>query len=218
MKIRQGLIAAVAALALFPLSLTVLAGQVGKPLTIADANIAPEADLLKMPHMTPELVSKLVAQRKTAFFSSIVELNAFLLKNGLTPAQANDFYERAFIHVNLNTGTPEEIILIPRAGKRMVREFDEYRPYPSFAKFDKEISKYVPDAEVQRLKQYVFIPINLNTATDEQIMTIPGMGPRMLHEFKEYRPYQNKQKFEKEIGKYVNANEVARLWRFVTIE
>ena len=31
--------------------------------------------------------------------------------------------------------------------------------------------------------------VNINTATDAQILAIPGMGPRMLREFKEYRPY-----------------------------
>ncbi len=218
MKVRHAFVAALAACAMVSAASGIVHGQVGKPITIVDANIAPEADLLKMPHMTPELVSKLVAQRKTAFFNSIVELNAFLLKNGLTPAQAQEFYERAFIHVNLNTGTPEEIILIPRAGKRMVREFDEYRPWKSFAQFDKEIGKYVKDDEVQRLKQYVFIPVNLNTATDADVLTIPGAGNRMVREFKEYRPWKSKAQFEKEIGKYVNANEVARLWRFVTID
>jgi DNA uptake protein ComE-like DNA-binding protein len=218
MKIRHMFAAALAACAIVSLSSLPLQGQVGKSLTVVDANLAPEADLLKMPHMTQDLVSKLVAQRKTAFFNSIVELNAFLLKNGLTATQAADFYRHAFIHVNLNTGTPEEIILIPGAGKRMVREFDEYRPWKSFAQFDKEIGKYVKDDEVQRLKQYVFIPVNLNTATDEDIFSIPGAGKRMVREFKEYRPWKAKAQFEKEIGKYVNTAEVARLWRFVVIE
>ena len=56
-----------------------------------------------------------------------------------------------------------------------------------------------------RLKQYVFIPVNLNTATDEDILSIPGAGPRMVREFKEYRPWKTKEQFEKEIGKYVGA-------------
>jgi len=29
------------------------------------------------------------------------------------------------------------------------------------------------------------VPININTATDAQILSIPGVGPRMLREFKE---------------------------------
>jgi DNA uptake protein ComE-like DNA-binding protein len=108
-------------------------------------------------------------------------------------------------------------MVIPGAGKRMVREFAEYRPWKTWAQFDKEIGKYVGQAETDRLKQYVFIPVNLNTATDEDILTIPGAGPRMVREFKEYRPWKTKQQFEKEIGKYVDAKEVTRLWRYVVI-
>jgi hypothetical protein len=43
------------------------------------------------------------------------------------------------------------------------------------------------------------------------------MGKRMLHEFKEYRPYKTIDQFRKEIGKYVDKKEVARLERYVTI-
>ena len=44
--------------------------------------------------------------------------------------------------------------------------------------------------EVERLKQYTFIPLNLNTATEADFMTIPGVGKRMAHEFEEYRPWK----------------------------
>jgi DNA uptake protein ComE-like DNA-binding protein len=188
-------------------------GQVGKGLM--DPNIAAEKDLLGLPHMTPAIVKGLIGKRP---FMGIVDLNTFLLGQGLTAQQAAEFYGKAFIHVNLNTGTREEILLIPGAGNRMAREFAEYRPWKTWAQFDKEIGKYVPQTEVDRLKQYVFIPVNLNTATDEDILSIPGAGNRMVREFKEYRPWKTKEQFEKEIGKYVNAQEVARLWRYVVIQ
>jgi DNA uptake protein ComE-like DNA-binding protein len=190
-----------------------VSGQVGKG--ILDANTAVEKDLLALPHMTPAIVKGLIEKRP---FGSVVELNAFLTSQSLTPAQAAEFYGKAFVHVNLNTGTPEEILLIPGAGKRMVREFGEYRPWKTWAQFDKEISKYVGQPETDRLKQYVFIPVNLNTATDEDILSIPGAGARMVREFKEYRPWKTKEQFDKEISKYVGAKETARLWRYVVIQ
>lgn len=189
--------------------------QVGKSLGVVDANTATEADLAAMPHMTPAIAKALVAARP---FDSIVALNQFLLKQGLTQEQATAFYGKAFIHINLNTATPEEILLVPGAGKRMAREFAEYRPWKTWAQFDKEIGKYVSKEEVARLAQYCFIPINLNTASDEAILSIPGVGRRMLGEFKEYRPWKTQAQFEKEIGKYVDAKEVRRLWRYVVIE
>ena len=52
---------------------------------------------------------------------------------------------------------------------------------------------------------------------DDDILSIPGVGRRMLHEFKEYRPYRGIEQFRREIGKYVDDREVARLERYVTI-
>jgi DNA uptake protein ComE-like DNA-binding protein len=189
--------------------------QVGKSLGVSDANVAAEKELLTYPHMTPAIVKGIVEKRP---FASITDLNAYLLSQGLKPEQAMEFYTRAFIHINLNTATREEILLVPGAGNRMAREFAEYRPWKTWAQFDKEIGKYVGADATNKLKQYCFIPINLNTATDEDILTIPGLGNRMLREFKEYRPWKTKAQFDKEIGKYVGDKETARLWRFVVIQ
>ena len=187
--------------------------QVGKGLL--DPNVAAEKELLALPHMTPAIVKAMLDKRP---FMGIIELNAFLLSQTLTAQQAEDFYRKAFVHVNLNTGAREEILLIPGAGTRMAREFTEYRPWKTWAQFDKEIGKYVGPQETGRLKQYVFIPVNLNTATDEDIHSIPGAGARMVREFKEYRPWKAKAQFDKEIEKYVGPKETARLWRYVEIQ
>ena len=189
--------------------------QVGKSLGLVDVNTAAEKDLVTFPSMTPAIVKGIIAKRP---FASILDLNAFLLSQSLTQQQATEFYRKAFVHINLNTASREEILLIPGAGNKMAHEFDEYRPWRTFAQFDKEIGKYVGPAETARLAQYGFIPINLNTASDEQILSIPGLGPKMLHEFKEYRPYRSIEQFRKEIGKYVGPKEVARLERYVTIQ
>ena len=191
-----------------------VAAQVGKSLGVVDANTVSEADLAKMPGMTPAIAKALVAARP---FDSITALNTFLLGQKLTQDQANALYRQMFIHINLNTATAAEIMLIPGAGKRMAHEFEEYRPWRSYAQFEKEIGKYVDAKEVARLAQYTFIPLNLNTATEADFMTIPGVGKRMAHEFDEYRPWKTQAQFEKEIGKYVDAKEVKRLWRYVVI-
>jgi DNA uptake protein ComE-like DNA-binding protein len=203
----------VSALALVTTLATSVRAQVGKGLI--DPNVAAEGDLQALPHMTPAVVKSLLEKRP---FMSVLDLNTFLLGQKLTPEQTADFYRKAFVHVNLNTGTREEIVLIPGAGTRMSREFVEYRPWKNWAQFDKEIGKYVGQQETDRLKQYVFIPINLNSATDEDLLTIPGAGPRMVKEFKEYRPWKTKEQFDKEIGKYVGPKETARFWRYVVLQ
>ena len=62
------------------------------------------------------------------------------------------------------------------------------------------------------------VRININTATDAEILKIPGVGPRMLHEFKEYRPWTSIAQFRREIGKYVDKAEVARLEKYIVIK
>jgi DNA uptake protein ComE-like DNA-binding protein len=190
------------------------AAQLGRQQGLIEPNLAAEKDLLALPHMNETLVKGIIERRP---FLSITDLNTFLSAT-LRKEQLTEMYAKMFIHVNLNSATREELLLIPGMGNRMVREFFEYRPYKSLAQFRKEIGKYVNAEEVARLEQYVFVPINLNTASDQEILTIPGLGRRMLREFKEYRPYDGIEKFRKEIGKYVNAREVARLERYLTIQ
>jgi len=145
--------AALVAVAIAAPALT-LDAQVGKSQGVVDANTASEKDLAEMPHMQPAIAKALVGVRP---FKSITELNTFLVGQGLTQEQAMDFYKKAFVHVNLNTATRDEILLIPGAGQRMVREFAEYRPWKTFAQFDKEIGKYVGAKETERLWRYVVI-------------------------------------------------------------
>ena len=60
--------------------------------------------------------------------------------------------------------------------------------------------------------------LNLNTATPAELLaTIPGFGTRMVHEFEEYRPYKSIQQFRREIGKYVNPEQVAEYEKYVYV-
>jgi len=193
-------------------ALSSVEAQVGKRQNVLDANTASDKELLALPHMTPALAKAVMDRRP---FASIKELDAAL--QPLSAAQRAELYGRLFVAINLNTASRDEILLIPGVGPKIAHEFEEYRPYKILAQFRKEIGKYVDAKEVARLEQYVFVPINLNTATDADILTIPGLGQRILHEFKEYRPYKTMEQFRREIGKYVSKQEVARLERYVTI-
>ena len=188
-------------------------GQAGRRGDVLDANTASEKQLLSVPGLTPTLVTGILERRP---FVRMTDLDA-LLGQSLSPEQRAEMSRRLFVQINLNTASDAEILLIPSMGQRMLAEFKEYRPYRALSQFRREIGKYVDDKELSRLEQYVFVPINLNTASDADILSIPGMGQRMLHEFKEYRPYKAIQQFRREMGKYVDDNEVARLERYVTL-
>lgn len=187
--------------------------QVGRSLGVVDANLASEKDLLAVPGVTPALAKAIVSGRP---FASVAALDT-VLRGSLKPDRLEPVYGKLFIPINLNTASREDILLIPGVGDRMLREFLEYRPYKTLSQFHREIGKYVDDKELARLEQYVFVPVDLNTASDADILSIPGVGQRMLREFKEYRPYKSIEQFRREIGKYVDKTELARLERYVTI-
>ena len=202
--------------ALLALVLIVSAGlqaQAGRRGDVLDVNTASEKELLSVSGLTPAIVKTIMSRRP---FLQMTELDT-ALGQSLSAEQRTNVYRRLFVQINLNTASDAEIMMIPGLGKRMLGEFKEYRPYRALAQFRREIGKYVDDKELDRLEQYVFVPINLNTASDADILTIPGMGQRMLGEFKEYRPYKAMQQFRREIGKYVDEKEVARLERYVTL-
>ena len=200
----------------FALSFTlphIAIGQVGNSAGLVNPDLASEKELLALPHMNAALVKSVIEQRP---YMNMASLHA-LLSKALSKDQLTELYGKMFVQLNLNSASEEEILLIPGLGKRMLHEFQEYRPYKTIAQFRKEIGKYVDQKEVARLEQYVFVPIPLNSASDDDILTIPGLGKRMLREFKEYRPYKNIEQFRKEIGKYVDKKEVARLEKYVTL-
>ena len=59
--------------------------------------------------------------------------------------------------------------------------------------------------------------LNLNTASENDLLTIPGMTTRMVHEFQEYRPYSSITQFRKEMSKYVAAAVIADYEKYVYV-
>src|SRR5688500_16001146 len=98
--------------------------QLGRQQGLIDPNVATEKDLAALPHFNAELAKQVLAQRP---FLSITNLNAALSKS-LSAQQLTEVYQKAFVHVNLNSAPREELLLVPGLGKRMAHEFEEYRP------------------------------------------------------------------------------------------
>ncbi len=187
--------------------------QVGRTAGMLDPNLATEAELTAVPNITPELAKTIIGKRpflRPSDFTSVLA--------GLSKEQQAQAYAKLWLHLDLNTASDEEILSVPGIGNRMLREFKEYRPYKALAQFKREMGKYVKPEEVDRMAGYVFVPMDLNTASDEDLLTIPGLGNRMLKEFKEYRPYKAVEQFRREMGKYVKPGEVSRLERYIVIQ
>ena len=188
-------------------------GAAGATDALINPNLATDAELMSVPGMTAEASMAVVGGRPHL---SAAGLHA-VLSGALGEEGAIAAYDAFWLPINLNDVTTDEILLIPGVGDRMAHEFEEYRPYVDMDEFRREIGKYVDEDEVERLARYVYVPIDLNAATREEIMAVPGMTERMAHEFEEYRPYTDLDQFRAEIGKYVDEDEVARFERYVTL-
>ena len=182
-------------------------------MVVVNPNLAGADELGALPGMSKALVDSIMVQRP---FLGMEALHPVVTQH-LGEEEVEKLYVQMFIPINLNTASEAEILLVPGVGKRMAHEFEEYRPYRAIAQWRREMGKYVDDTEVARMEQYVFVPIDLNTATREEILAVPGVGRRMAREFQEYRPYVSMEQFRREIGKYVDDGEVARLERYVEI-
>ena len=122
---------------------------------MVDPNTATRDQLLAVPGMTAAIVDTLVAGRPYADMRAV---DRVLARHVADTTARENVYRRLWKPIDLNKASREEILLIPGVGAKMAREFAEYRPYRSIEQFRREMGKYVDDAEVARLEQYVSIP------------------------------------------------------------
>ena len=119
--------------------------------------------------------------------------------------------------IDPNSATRADLAAIPGMTDAVITAVIAARPYNNMVAFDKALAASLSEKQRDSVYARVWRPIDLNTATGEEILLVPGVGPRMRHEFEEYRPWKSIEQFRREIGKYVDKNEVARLERYVTI-
>lgn len=120
--------------------------------------------------------------------------------------------------LNPNTATPAQLRSVAGLNEQLIAEIQKSKPYATMGDFHKVVSAKLNADQAKQVYTALFVPVNLNTASREDIALIPGMTPRMVREFLEYRPYADMAQFNREIGKYVDAAEVARLASYVTLK
>ena len=147
------------------------------------------------------------------FFQMLMAIAAVVFVS--TDATAQSTSKTALL--NPNVATEQELMALPNLNATIVKSILARRPYKTMLDVNAHLSPMLTKEQLTGLYARLFLPLDLNTATREEILLVPGVGPRLAHEFEEYRPYKAIAQFRKEIGKYVSKEEVARLEQYVTI-
>ena len=111
--------------------------------------------------------------------------------------------------LNINTASEAELLgSMPNLGKRMLHEFEEYRPYKSIQQFRKEIGKYVDEAKVAEYENYIFVPIDENQSDAATLQQIPGIDATEAQELIAGRPYASRDAFLAKVREKVSPEAV----------
>ena len=120
--------------------------------------------------------------------------------------------------LNANTASEESLKALSTLSDEQVGTILGNRPYAKWTDLNTELAKSLSAEELEELYGKLFVPLKLNSELQADFQLIPGVGKKMAHEFDEYRPYADMDQFRREIGKYVDADEVARYEQYVILD
>lgn len=119
--------------------------------------------------------------------------------------------------LDASTATADDLSGVEGVSPELADAIVAGQPYDSVVDLHAVLIENLSEEEAAIVLESVFVPINLNSASNEEIALVPGMTDRMIGEFLEYRPYEDMAEFDREIGKYVDEEEVARFRQYVTL-
>ena len=134
-----------------------------------------------------------------------------------TETAATDAADEDMTVLNANDANAVSLSSIEGIDAELAQAIMAGQPYESIVDFNNVLTSSLTDEQAAAIRERVFVPVNLNEMTREQIDLIPGMDERMAHEFEEYAPYDDMAEFDREIGKYVDEEEVARFRQYITL-
>ena len=102
--------------------------------------------------------------------------------------------------VNPNLADSDELRALPHLTGPIVDGLLARKPFLSMTDLHAHLSASLSADQLMELYARLFVPINLNTASREEILLVPGVGARMAHEFEEYRPYRALAQFRRRWG------------------
>lgn len=91
------------------------------------------------------------------------------------------------------------------------------RPYGSMLGVERVLARHLSPEWRDSVYARVWLPLDLNTASSDEIILIPGVDTRLRYELEEYRPYDGIEEFRRDIGAQLGPEETARLERYIIL-
>lgn len=117
-----------------------------------------------------------------------------------------------------NLATAAALTALPGMSDSVTLAVIAGRPYTGMVAVDRVLARHMTEQWRDSVYARLWIPVDLNTASSDEIQLIPGVDERMRHELEEYRPYEGVEAFRRDIGAQAGAEEAARIERYVTIK
>ena len=117
-----------------------------------------------------------------------------------------------------NLATAAALTAIPGMTDSIALAVIAARPYTSMLGVDTVLKRHLSDAQRDSTYTRLWIPLDVNTASSDEILLIPGVDARVRHELEHYRPYADIDDFRRRFGGRVARTEVARLERYLTVQ
>jgi DNA uptake protein ComE-like DNA-binding protein len=91
------------------------------------------------------------------------------------------------------------------------------RPYRSMLGLERVLARHMSAEWRDSVYTRVWLPLDINTASSDEIMLIPGVDTRLRYELEEFRPYDGIEEFRREMGEQLGPEEAERLERYIIL-
>jgi len=122
--------------------------------------------------------------------------------------------------IDPNTASLDVMQAIPGITAEVIQTITAGRPFSSPTALHAALKSVADEKSISHIYRYMFITVGLNNGAKDDYTLIPtSLSPKKLaHEFEEYRPYESLAQFNKEMSKYMSAEEAVFLQRYVFVD
>lgn len=179
---------------------------------LLDPDFLTAEEFLRLPFFSAKM--SVDATRAQPFLGPIA-FDRFLENYRLTPTQRRELYAKVFVRVDLDRATEEELLLVPGAGPRIVREIRSHRPWRNWDAFEIELSQSVDQDELARLRRYCFLPVDANNGSERELREVPRISDRAHTQILALRPFPDRDDFVERMRHHAGEKEVLRIARYL---